>query len=251
MNDMRIQPLLAEIRDTCLQICGDKLIGIYVHGSLAFGCFRWDVSDVDFLVVVGAPLTLTEKQALATFLLCPQNAVPDKGLEMSVVLETDCRHFRYPTPFLFHYSESHRDRYQKDIIAYCETLQGTDSDLAAHFTVTREVGYPLVGPAPKELFAPVPPDAYKASLLYDVGNMEADIAENPVYGVLNLCRVLAWCREGVVLSKAQGGLWGMKKLSLWQNLIARALGAYETNMVPAWDEAELRMFARSCLVEIL
>jgi streptomycin 3"-adenylyltransferase len=33
-----------------------------------------------------------------------------------------------------------------------------------------------------------------------------------VYVILNLCRVLAWLKEGCVLSKEEGGRWGRKNL---------------------------------------
>ena len=42
---------------TCAQ---ENLTGIYVHGSLAFGCFRWEKSDVDFLVKFGESIGLFE-----------------------------------------------------------------------------------------------------------------------------------------------------------------------------------------------
>lgn len=37
------------------RILGRNLAGIYLHGSAAFGCFRWQTSDIDLLVAVHAP----------------------------------------------------------------------------------------------------------------------------------------------------------------------------------------------------
>ena len=34
------------------EVFGSKVTGIYLHGSLAMGCFRSDKSDIDFIVVV-------------------------------------------------------------------------------------------------------------------------------------------------------------------------------------------------------
>ena len=34
------------------RIIGDDLAGIYLHGSLAMGCFNPDRSDIDLIVVI-------------------------------------------------------------------------------------------------------------------------------------------------------------------------------------------------------
>lgn len=46
--------LLDRIKTAYSKILGDRLAGIYVHGSIVFGCFNWDRSDIDFLVVVSS-----------------------------------------------------------------------------------------------------------------------------------------------------------------------------------------------------
>ena len=35
----KAKQLLEEIAGAYASICGDNLVGVYVHGSLAFGCF--------------------------------------------------------------------------------------------------------------------------------------------------------------------------------------------------------------------
>ncbi|MBR4962253.1 MAG: DUF4111 domain-containing protein [Clostridia bacterium] len=249
--EKRIEILLDEIRRVHLEILGERLTGIYVHGSLAFGCFRWETSDVDFLTVVNGAVTTAEKRRLLTWILSVREKYPPKGIEMSIVEERYCRGFLYPTPYLFHFSEGHLRRCLQDPAEYCETMHGTDPDLAAHFTVTRAVGFPLYGPPAAELFAPVPEKAYFAALLYDVENMEADIAAHPVYCVLNLCRVLAFCREGTVLSKAAGGVWGMTHLEpVWHDVIRQAAEAYKIGGSVTADAETLRRFAARCIGEI-
>jgi streptomycin 3"-adenylyltransferase len=46
--DEQVDRLVAGFRD----ILGDNLHGIYLHGSLALGCFNPARSDIDVLVVV-------------------------------------------------------------------------------------------------------------------------------------------------------------------------------------------------------
>ena len=61
---MTAHALLKRICDAYRAILGDKLTGVYLHGSLAFGCFTWATGDIDFLVVAESPLTQAEKETL-------------------------------------------------------------------------------------------------------------------------------------------------------------------------------------------
>ncbi len=247
---MNEQELLQQIREAYQTILKENLVGIYVHGSLAFGCYHPARSDIDFLVVVHTPLTQAEKEALLTVLLHLDDAAPPKGFEMSVVLDSVCSPFVWPTPYELHFSNAHKARCRQDPAGYCSTACGTDPDLAAHFTVTRAVGYALCGRAVEEVFAPVPRQHYIHSLLLDIRSAEMNIEANPVYCTLNLCRVLAFLQEGAVLSKQQGGDWGLRALpARWHPLLHEALAQYSG---AAHDPAaqSLRDFAREMLTQI-
>ena len=66
---MKEWEILQKIKDDYPNILKNKLVGIYVHGSIAFGCFNWGKSDIDFLVVVNEALDQEEKEALILELL--------------------------------------------------------------------------------------------------------------------------------------------------------------------------------------
>lgn len=226
---MKIDALLQEIRSAYETILSHNLVGIYLHGSLAFGCYHPVKSDIDFLVVTKNEPDLSEKIALVETLLRLDESAPEKGFEMSVVREADCRSFRHPMPFSLHFSNFHKARCAADPAAYCEGMHGEDPDLAAHCTVVRAVGIPLCGKPVKEVFGEVPREAYLDSLWGDIAEAEEDILENPVYVILNLCRVAAYLQDSVVLSKRDGGLWGLAHLpERRHDLIRQALTAYET-----------------------
>lgn len=224
---IRARTLLQRVCDACRRILGEKLTGFYVHGSIAFGCFSWDTGDIDFLVVAEAPLTQKEKEALISVLLDLSPEAPPKGFEMSVMLRSACAAFRHPAPFELHFSNAHRERAQADLAAYCRDMHGTDPDLAAHITVLRHRGERLCGPEIRDVFAAVPRAAYADSIIADIAGAAEEIAENPVYVTLNLCRVLAYLQEGAVLSKRQGGEWGLRHLPEEEHpLLQAALAAY-------------------------
>lgn len=224
-----LKPLLEKIKQITTEVIGENLVGIYLHGSYAFGCFNWDKSDLDYLVVVERPLTLSQKVRYITELLRLRGECPPKGLEMSVVTAEHCENFIHPTPYDLHFSNAHLERAERETAAYCKAMQGVDPDLAAHFTVTRAVGRVLCGKPIEEVFAPVPLADYLDSIKYDVENAETDILTNPVYVTLNLCRALAFVRENAILSKADGGKWGLENLpTRYHPIIQAALTAYTT-----------------------
>ena len=248
---MNIDTILSEIRDSCKDVFGENLVGVYVHGSIAFGCFRWDRSDVDFLVVLKDAPSLETKTAFIRDLLELTEHAPPKGLEMSVVLERDCKNFVHPCPFELHFSNSHLERIRADTEGYCREMKGTDPDLAAHLTVTKAVGYPLCGGPVSEVFGDVPREAYLESILFDVESAKEDILRDPVYMTLNLCRVAAYLEDGAVLSKEQGGKWAIGHLpSEYAGLVFHALECYAGGEKPSEDAGALTRFAEYMLSRI-
>lgn len=228
-------------------ILGDRLTGFYVHGSIAFGCFTWATGDIDFLCTVDAPLTQPQKEALIRVLLDLTPFAPRKGFEMSVVLGEHCLPFQYPTPFELHFSNTHKARAEADLSAYCREMHGVDPDLAAHVTVLHHVGVTLYGTPIAQAFGAVPRACYLDSILGDVGSAAEEIAGNPVYVTLNLCRVLAYLLDGAVLSKAQGGAWGLAHLpEKYHALLTDVLDAYATGAAVSTTPL-LHMFAREAL----
>lgn len=223
---MPCKALLNAVRRDFESILGGNLVGIYVHGSIAFGCFTWERSDIDFIAV--AERTVPHEQCVAlirALMACTPDA-PPKGFEMSVVLKEHCRHFVYPTPFELHFSNSHLAQYIDDIDGHCRALHGqTDPDLAAHFSVIRKAGQVLCGPPVEELFGPVPREALLDSIYQDV----AEPGDDPLYHTLNLCRVLACAEKNLMLSKAEGVRWALPRFPGYAALLQSALNAYTQN----------------------
>ena len=224
---MGYNKLLSLISEQYNQILCDNLVGIYVHGSIAFGCFNWDRSDIDFIVVVKTPLTYQIKVQLLDILLKLKEEAPPNGFEMSVVLKKHCRDFAYPTPYELHFSDGWLNRYLEDPSQVCNDEIKTDIDLAAHFTVIKNVGIVLSGKSISEIFGNVPKEDYLDSICKDVENAILTVVNNPVYIILNLCRVYAYMKNGLVLSKEDGGRWGLTNLAeKYHNTIAAMLDNY-------------------------
>ncbi len=222
-----IKALLNKIVSSYCDILGDNLVGIYLHGSLALGCFNPYKSDIDFLIVVQDKLSIiTKREFVATTLkLAELEEVPPKGLEFSVVLEKDLKNFNHPMPFEFHYSKDWHNAYKENKIDL--TSNNKDRDLAAHITVIFNRGICLYGKPIKDVFLPIPKEYYIDALIYDLEGITKDIYKDPVYGILNLCRILYFLEEEKIASKEEGGLWGIDNLpTKYRHLPWKALKEY-------------------------
>lgn len=198
----QLNKLLNELR----VILSDDLTGVYLHGSLAMGCFNPNCSDIDLLAVVNKPLSVETRRHLAESLL-RQSGDPFP-LEISVIGKEENLRWRHPAPYEFHFSEDWRIRMTRDL-ATDEWKQWHhepqyDDDLAAHITVTHCRGITLFGEDASATLPEVPKRDYVASLLSDVEWAIERLDKNPIYAVLNLCRVLGYLRTGQILSKAEG-----------------------------------------------
>ncbi|MBC7320653.1 DUF4111 domain-containing protein [bacterium] len=240
-----IRLVLDKIVESYRNVLGDNLVGIYLHGSLALGCFNPYKSDIDFLIVVQDKLSIiTKRKIIATTLeLASLEEIPSKGLEFSIVLERDLKDFTHPMPFEFHYSKDWHKAYEEDRIDL--TKEDRDRDLSAHITVIFNRGICLYGKPTKEVFSPIPKEYYIDALIYDVEGITKNIYKDPVYGILNLCRVLFFLEEGVIASKEEGGLWGINNLPKeYRHLPWKALKEYGKKEDDSkWDTDELRDFA--------
>lgn len=245
---MPYQNLLDVITAKCEEIFGTKLVGVYLHGSLAMGCFNPDKSDIDLIIVVEGDISDRQKLIFMESIVGLNEKAPAKGLELSVVKRKYCKPFLYPTPFELHFSPAHLKWFHDAPQNYIENMKGEDKDLAAHFTVINKYGIALYGETVEDVFALVPRDDYMDSIYADIENAEQDILSDPVYIILNLCRVLAFLEDGLCLSKKGGGEWGIKHLPDGQRtVISEALECYATDKAMETDKNMACQFARDMI----
>ena len=230
------------------QILGNNLVGIYLHGSAAMGGFNAEKSDIDLLVVVHNNLSDEEKLLYMDMVVELNALAPSKGIEMSIVKKAVCRPLVYPTPFELHFSIAHLEWYRRDSRDYISKMNGTDKDLAAHMMILYHRGLCVYGEQIGDVFEEVDRETYFDSIWYDIEHAEDDILENPVYMILNLCRVWAYKQEGLILSKEEGGSWGLEHVpERYRKLIQWAMDKYAE---PGAEIAERKDFARYMLAQI-
>lgn len=238
--------------DSVQTLMGNALAGVYLHGSLAYGCFNPDASDLDLLVLASRPLLRDTKLGIAQ--ACLRRSCAPVPVELSVLTPSDLTPRQYPTPYQFHFSEAWRERLTTDTtslawLQWPSGQQGTDPDLAAHLTLARARGVALIGPPPAAVLPDVPPADYLASITADSEAALTQPLANPVATVLNLCRIAWYLRAQVLSSKEEAGVWAQETARpAHRQLIGQALATYRGKEVPGdWDGAAIRHFGHQVL----
>ncbi len=246
-------------REQVMRLCqslknmvGERLSGIYLHGSLAMGCFNPLRSDVDILVVLSEPLAAQLAARLARLLL--DLSLHPHPIEISFMTQEQLVPWRFPTPYDFHYGENWRSRMESRLASGGQGLLADaspgDPDLAAHFTILRHRGIVLSGPSIETVFPAVPAQDYLSAIWqYDMADCGDWIETNPVYAVLNLCRVLAYVTDRLIVSKDEGGEWALNAVSqTHREMVELALALYRGDTIDdasqaTFDPEELHAFA--------
>ncbi len=224
-----VRAQLEELQRGLLDVLSENLVGIYLHGSLAMGCFNPRRSDLDLLVVTKHPMSVETKHQIAELLL--RVSSQRRPIEISFLSERDLHPWQYPTPFDFHYGEAHRGEFEGALQSgrwrTWNDHRPTDPDLAAHITVTRERGICLCGRPIAEAFPEVPKAHYRDSIAKDFYWAKERLGENPVYSILNACRVYAYLREDRITSKTEAGEWAASALpEKFHEIVTAALELY-------------------------
>jgi streptomycin 3"-adenylyltransferase len=213
-------------------ILDENLLGVYLHGSLAMGCFNPARSDIDLLIVTHEGMAVETKRQVAELVLrfskhpCP--------IELSFLIGRDIAEWQRPTPFDFHYGESWHERIERALATgdwrNWNGAPQMDDDLAAHFAITRHRGVRLFGAPIAETFPVVPPKDYVDSIVGDFWWGLERIKLYPVYFVLNGCRNVAYLTEGLIGSKDEGGEWALRHFpEEFRGIVASALDAYRNH----------------------
>lgn len=231
-----IKPFLHEVIGKLAVLLDGKMVGVYLHGSLAMGGFNPRKSDIDLIVVTEQLLPIQTKRALAHFFL--QHSNRPFPIEISSLSVSQLESWKHPMSYDFHFSEFWRERFEVELknstTLYLNHVEKTDGDLAAHFTILNYRGICLTGRPIHETFPNVPQKDYIASILEDYEECLDRIHELPVYCTLNLIRVYWYLKEREICSKKEAGAWGQENLpEKFTVLIERVAEAYESDRMNA------------------
>jgi len=242
-----VRAQITGFRDALIGTLANNLVGVYLHGSLAMGCFNPELSDIDVLTVTRQRMPVETKRRVVELLL-RYSAAP-RPFEISILGVQDLHPWQHPTPFDLHYGEDGREKFQHALASgdwqSWNDAHLTDPDLAAHVTITRHRGLCLHGAPIAELFPLVPPEHYRDSILSDFEWGYERLDQFPIYFILNACRIHAYVCEGRICSKDESGAWAISNLpEEFRKIVRWALDAYRgSNPTQGFATQELEPFA--------
>lgn len=212
------------LRDGVVEAVGDRLVGLYLHGSLAMGDFYPPASDIDFHAATAGVLD-------------------DPVLERLTALHTGFKaEGGWPARLEGVYLPVAALRRHDPSAGPAPTV-GVDWDLrpgrpgptwVLDRWVTRERGVVVTGPDPRELIDPVGPGQLRAAVLASMLDDWAVRASGDAtwlrprnyqaFAVLTICRDLYVLDRGVLVSKPVAAAWARSRLGPpWAALVERSL----------------------------
>jgi streptomycin 3"-adenylyltransferase len=235
-----VREFLSETLSCVHSILQDVLVGIYLYGSLAMGCFNPKSSDIDLILVVRKRLLKVQRKKVIKCLreVCSKS----RRIELSIVRENILRNPQYPIMVDLHFE------YWGEIFE-----NEKDNEILSNLYTTRKRGFRIWGKPISSVFSEIPPQYHLKSVIEDLNCTRKYLHENPervgydpvVYWVLGSCRILAFIRDEKVLSKLEGGQWGLANLpKQYHDLVEQAISRYQgKKKEQIWNHEKLEAFA--------
>jgi hypothetical protein len=200
---------------------GERLVGLYIFGSVAHREYDAGVSDADILAVVDRPLEPSDLPALERMHAAAARALPewDDRVETLYVSTEALRTFREKaTPIA--------------VVSPGELLNIKPAGIEwlMNWWDVREHGLTLFGPASSTFIPEISRQEFVASIRSYAGEFPARLNESlsekwQAYLVLTMCRSLYTSVVGETASKKHAAAWAVDRYPGWEPLIRASLAA--------------------------
>lgn len=209
-----IQSEVKTVQSELQRLLGERLLGVYLHGSLALGGFQPTRSDIDMVVVTEQGLDLEMKRTVMTLLL-RLSRMPSP-LDVRFLIESALFPFQQPLTCELHYTEARREQYADELRndTWKHWNEGIQYEplLPIVLAVLQQQGICLSGKPIVEAFPVVPEAVIREAFVKQVQEALNHPLHDLISCVLNACCVLAYLQNGVIISKDAGGTWGLTHL---------------------------------------
>ena len=220
-----VDKLLYLLRDQMRRILGEKLVGLYLYGSLVTGDFDPSVSDLDLLAATASEVDDEAFDRLQNMHLDFVGTRPtwENRIEIAYLSVEGLRTFRT----------------QESVMAVISPgepfhRKGAGREWTINWWLVRERGQTLYGPDPKALIEPISQQEFLDTVREHAQQWREWVTESrsrkaQSYARLTLCRALYAAVHGEQPSKRQAARWAHDRFPAQARLIEEAL---------AWREAQ-------------
>jgi predicted nucleotidyltransferase len=238
-----VEDVIAELREQLIRELGENLVGLYLYGSLAFGDFNPELSDIDVIAAVKSPVGEPELPALARLHAALARAHPDwdDRIEVAYVSTSGLRAFksRPSTVAVIEPGEPLR-------------LEEIGREGLIHYYLVREHGITLLGPSPRTLIDAISAEEYVEAVRAYLARWREPPAAAATrapqrYAVLTMCRGLYSLSHGRPTSKNRAARWAQAAFPEWAPTIDRALASADDDPASDSDREETARFVAFAL----
>ncbi|HEX5997067.1 MAG TPA: aminoglycoside adenylyltransferase family protein [Jiangellales bacterium] len=199
---------LQEIVRLVGDVIGPDAVGTYLHGSLVSGGPK-PASDVDVLVVSARRMDDQQRRVLVTRLFeISGSRVGARPVELTVVVQSEVRPWRFPPVGDFLYGEWLRDELEAGGLPQPAAMP----DLALLITMVLAGDHPLTGPPPAQVLDPVPPEDLARACVAGIPGLLGDLHGDTRNVVLTLARIWTTLATGKIRSKDAAADWALPQL---------------------------------------
>lgn len=239
-----INSVLTEWADGLKRLLGEKIVGLYLSGSLAYGDFVRERSDIDLQAVVQNPLTEDELKSVERLHKDVERRCPEWAdrIECSYV----------PLEFMNEVTPPGKPRPWWGLGTFHAEAPAGNEWIINHYLLSKH-GITLAGADFNDLIPLIDIDSVRRASAKDlfqewIPKVHDDVwlsnSHHQSYLVLNLCRILHTVIHGEPGSKKVAGEWAKVTYPQWKSLIEEAEGwAYGDKMNRKADAAAFLRFA--------
>jgi hypothetical protein len=203
-----VNELLARLSEGAREIAGDRLVALWLTGSLTYGDFDRGSSDIDYLAVLTDPLGPEQRQALEAL----HAGIATRWPEWAERIEGSW----IPQDWLASIFPPADGRPYINGGAFWDPNPPYGNEWLINLYALRESGAALVGPEPPSLIPPIDMDDVRrasARDLYEEWVPKLDDAgyfassHHQAYVTLTICRILHRAERDEVVSKRVAAAW--------------------------------------------